>query len=125
MLMLILMLMLMPPYSSHTLPSSSAGPRLVTVVVLAGAKAIMIPGYYYVELLHVYFALYSWLSPNSLAAIVKTYYCVNIFTFVRVYIKVSTARCSVRSPSWVVRLDWLDLAETTMYDISQLDSNLG
>ena len=67
------------------------------VVTLAGAKGIMIPGYYYVELLHVYFALYSWLSPNSLTAIVKTYYCVNIFTFVRVYIKVGSTSSVIAS----------------------------
>lgn len=55
--------------------------------IVFGAKGIMIPGYYYVEILHVYFAYYTWCDPGSLQAILKTYYCVNIFTFVRVYIK--------------------------------------
>lgn len=55
--------------------------------IVFGAKAIMIPGYYYVELFHAYFAVYSWLNQNSLRAIINTYFCLNIFTYVRVYIK--------------------------------------
>jgi len=54
--------------------------------IVFGRKAVIIPGYYYIELVHAFFAIETCLHPGSLRAIVNTYFAVNIFTYVRLFL---------------------------------------